>query len=122
MQWLRQAEEWLDGYGRPGWITAMVLGFVIAGPFGLILLGYMIWSGKMGCMSKRNGCGWSRRKPRSSGNTAFDTYREETLRRLEEEQEAFTSYLDRLRRAKDQAEFDQFRAEHSRNQGNPEPA
>ena len=45
---------------------------------------------------------------KSSGNTAFDAYKAETLRRLEDEQEAFESFLQRLRDAKDKAEFDQF--------------
>ena len=47
----------------------------------------------------------------SSGNHAFDEYREETLKRLEEEQEAFKAFLDQLRQAKDKAEFDQFMAD-----------
>lgn len=47
----------------------------------------------------------------SSGNAAFDEYREETLRRLEEEQREFREFLERLRKAKDKAEFDQFMAE-----------
>jgi hypothetical protein len=47
----------------------------------------------------------------SSGNRAFDEYRAETLRRLEEEQKEFGSFLDRLRFAKDKAEFDQFMTE-----------
>jgi hypothetical protein len=47
----------------------------------------------------------------SSGNRAFDEYRAETLRRLEEEQKEFGAYLDRLRFAKDKAEFDQFMTE-----------
>ena len=45
------------------------------------------------------------------GNAAFDDYRAETLRRLEEEQKEFVAYLERLRRARDKAEFDQFMAE-----------
>jgi hypothetical protein len=49
--------------------------------------------------------------PRSSGNHAFDEYRAETLRRLEEEQREFRDFLNRLRHAKDKAEFDQFMAE-----------
>jgi hypothetical protein len=49
--------------------------------------------------------------PPPSGNHAFDEYRAETLRRLEEEQSEFSSYLERLRFAKDKAEFDQFMAE-----------
>jgi len=46
-----------------------------------------------------------------SGNRAFDEYRSETLKRLEEEQREFREFLDRLRMAKDKAEFDQFMAE-----------
>ena len=49
--------------------------------------------------------------PPSSGNHAFDEYRAETLRRLEEEQNDFSSFLERLRFAKDKAEFDQFMAD-----------
>ena len=49
--------------------------------------------------------------PSSSGNRAFDEYRVETLRRLEEEQREFKDFLDRLRHAKDKAEFDQFMAD-----------
>ena len=48
-----------------------------------------------------------------TGNTAFDTYREETLKRLEEERDAFVSFLGQLRAAKDQAEFDQFMSNRS---------
>ena len=46
-----------------------------------------------------------------SGNRAFDAYREDTLRRLEEEATEFRSFLDRLRMAKDKSEFDQFMAD-----------
>jgi hypothetical protein len=57
--------------------------------------------------------GWQR----PSGNHAFDEYREETLRRLEEEQREFMEFLERLRHAKDKAEFDQFMADR---RGRPE--
>jgi hypothetical protein len=46
-----------------------------------------------------------------SGNRAFDEYRADTLKRLEEEQREFREFLDRLRMAKDKAEFDQFMTE-----------
>jgi len=48
----------------------------------------------------------------SSGNRAFDEYRMDTLRRLEEEQKEFREFLDRLRHAKDKEEFDLFMAQH----------
>ena len=44
----------------------------------------------------------------SSGNSAFDAYKAETLRRLQDEQDNFEAFLKRLRDAKDKAEFDQF--------------
>lgn len=53
----------------------------------------------------------------SSGNRAFDEYRAETLRRLEEEQREFKEFLDRLRHAKDKVEFDQFMTERRRQDG-----
>lgn len=49
--------------------------------------------------------------PPTSGNRAFDEYRSETLKRLEEEQREFKDFLARLRFARDRAEFDQFMAE-----------
>ena len=57
----------------------------------------------------------------SSGNRAFDEYREETLRRLEDEQREFTEFLDRLRHARDKAEFDQFMAERAQRPADDEP-
>ena len=54
----------------------------------------------------------------SSGNRAFDEYREETLKRLEEEQREFREFLERLRLAKDRSEFDQFMTDRK---SRPEP-
>jgi Protein of unknown function (DUF2852) len=61
-------------------------------------------------MDARGGSGWWGTPP-SSGNRAFDDYRTETLHRLEEEQREFKEFLERLRFAKDRAEFDQFMAD-----------
>ena len=47
----------------------------------------------------------------SSGNHAFDEYRSETMKRLEDEQREFREFLERLRFAKDKTEFDAFMAE-----------
>jgi hypothetical protein len=46
-----------------------------------------------------------------SGNRAFDEYRSETIRRLEDEAKEFRDFLENLRHAKDKAEFDQFMAD-----------
>jgi len=113
---LRQIEAWLDSIGRGAWIALMVLGFVFTGPFGLILLAYMIWGKKMfgsSCRNRRSHANyrdWSRDTTvgRPSGNTTFDTYKADTLQRLEEEQGAFEAFMQRLREAKDKTEFDSF--------------
>ena len=127
---------------KPLWIAAMVLGFIFWWPVGLALLLFGIWGKRMAF----GGCGWNGgwqrgnwqagpppwagwmnfcggggrgRQSASSGNHAFDEYRADTLRRLEEEQKEFSTFLDRLRFAKDKAEFDQFMAE--RRQRPPAP-
>jgi hypothetical protein len=122
---------------HPGWIVLMILGFVFWWPVGLAILAFTFWSKNMGChggerwqrkmarMEEKMGRmrdrmqgfgGWG---PPSSGNHAFDEYRSETLRRLEEEQREFRDFLDRLRFAKDKAEFDQFMADRRNNPPQP---
>jgi hypothetical protein len=122
----------LDEIGKPAWIGLMVLGFCVFWPVGLAILAFLIWSGRMGCWSRggrgrwhhQHGEGeslaehfrehWRRHQRRRgfppSGNRAFDDYREGILERLESEQQEFREFLDRLRHAKDKAEFDEFMA------------
>lgn len=137
----------LDEGGKFAWIATMIVGFVIFWPIGLAILGYMIWSGRMGCRHYAYGNDmrdewraykheWRERKReirekfraerhrfwgahQSSGNSAFDEYKAETLRRLEEEQAEFNDFLANLRKAKDKAEFDQFMQSR---RGNTQPA
>jgi hypothetical protein len=106
----------------PMWIALMVLGFVLFWPLGLITLVYLIWSGKMMCCIGRIASWksddlkrWSfpHGESRSTGNIAFDEYREMTLKRLEEERREFSQFLEKLRRAKDQEEFDKFMSEQA---------
>ena len=109
---LRRSERWLDERGKGAWIAAMILGFIVFWPVGLALLAYMIWSKRMfnrSCARRTQ----MRAAFKSSGNTAFDAYKHDTLRRLEEEQDAFEAFLQRLRDAKDKAEFDQFMDERT---------
>ncbi len=120
--WLRRAEAWLDDKGTGAWIAAMVLAFIFVWPLGLALLAYMIWSDKMFCSSARRN---HKRKSsvsvsRTSGNAAFDAYKADTLQRLEQEQENFEAFLQRLRDARDKAEFDQFMDERAADAGKPE--
>lgn len=116
--WFARSEAWLDSKGKGAWIAAVVLGFIFFWPVGLALLAYTIWSKRMfGKCSKSRNLGrtsahWNAMKP--SGNRAFDAYKEETLRRLQDEQQNFEAFLERLRAAKDKAEFDEFMEDRSR--------
>ena len=120
--------ERLDEYGKGAWIALTVLGFCVFWPLGLATLIFLMCSGRTRAWKQEsrgrwynmegNNCGWGggwKRDPFSrhntSGNVAFDEYRRETLRRLEEEAKEFTEYLDRLRAAKDKSEFEQFMAD-----------
>ena len=118
----------IDEFGKPAWIVLMILGFWAWWPLGLVILAFIIGSGRMGCWNyhgmnrwqdkmdrmrsnMRSGVDWWGTGSASSGNRAFDDYRADTLRRLEEEQREFKEFLQRLRFAKDRAEFDQFMTE-----------
>jgi hypothetical protein len=131
----------LDDIGKPAWIGLTIASFILFWPLGLVLLGYLIGSGRMACGRNGSGDRWQRRMERmqqrmermqaaaerwgcggyraSSGNHAFDEYRAATLRRLEQEQREFMEFLNRLRHAKDKAEFDQFMAERGRRGNGP---
>ncbi len=125
--WPSQAEAWLDDRGRPAWIAATVLGFVVFWPVGLALLAYLIWSKRMFNRSEGR-CGGRHQSRRmrhgfaSSGNSAFDAYKADTLKRLEDEQEAFAAFLKRLRDSKDKSEFDAFMDDRSRSTPAPDAA
>src|SRR5580704_2239778 len=134
----------LDDIVKPAWIGLMVVSFILFWPAGLVVLGYLIGSGRMGCWTHGRGGPWRRGMERmqqgmeqmrgggagwwggsnqgpSSGNRAFDEYRAETLRRLEDEQRDFFEFLNRLRQAKDKAEFDQFMNDRGRRPEAPPP-
>lgn len=128
------SSRFTDAPWHPFRIVLIVLGFMVWWPIGLAILFYTLWSRKMGCWSndrfeskmqrmqskmdrmrdhmERRGFGFGGFSAPSSGNRAFDEYRMETLRRLEEEQKEFKDFLERLRQAKDKEEFDAFMAQH----------
>lgn len=140
----------LDEFGKPAWIALIVLGFMAFWPLGLAILAFTIWSGRMGCGFYGSQDRWQHKMERmqrkmdwmrarmggapgpswgsgwgtgpSSGNRAFDEYRSETLKRLEDEQREFRDFLERLRMAKDKSEFDQFMNERRNRPSDPPPA
>ena len=136
---LSQRKEWENmsttALIRPAWtpatIALMVIGFMVFWPLGLAMLAYIIWGDRLegfkrdvnratdgvfaGCRRKA----WKAHRP-STGNLAFDEWRDKELERLAEERrrldetlKEFDDYARELRRAKDQEEFDRFMAGRS---------
>ncbi len=117
----------LSDIPRPAWIVLMILGFILFWPIGLAILGYLMWSGQMFCNRSATGKDWRSWKARagamsSTGNQAFDDYRDETLKRLEQEARDFREFVERLRFAKDKEEFDRFMSDRSRRPSEAAPA
>lgn len=129
---------------KPQWgpltIALMVLGFVVFWPLGLAVLAYILWGEMFGGTSDKaerfmnrsrnwaENCGRGNHGFRhggfgqSSGNAAFDEYRAEQLRRLEEERKrldeeinAFQEHMRNLRMARDREEFDRFMRDRNGN-------
>ncbi len=118
---------------RPFEVAAIVLGFFIFWPIGLALLLWKLWSRSWGYQGDlfsfageqgarmRSVFGEASREwggpsfMRSSGNVAFDEWREGELARLEEErrklaeaEREFAEHIVELRRARDREEFENF--------------
>jgi len=126
---------------RPGWtpltIALMVLGFFVFWPLGLAMLAYILWGDRLPEFRRSaegvrddfkrsfRGCGWQGRHEQrhgfgQSGNAAFDDYRaaelkrlDEERRKLDEERAEFDAFVRNLRRARDQEEFDRFKADRN---------
>ena len=77
----------------------------------------------MRCGNKESWQSWKTRSGMtgSTGNRAFDDYREQTLRRLEEDAREFRSFMERLRQAKDKEEFDRFMSQRGPTPTGPGP-
>ena len=127
----------LDEQGRLAWFTVLVVAFWVAWPIGLAIVAFLAITGRLQAWrADMQADGWfnletlfpgrrsmpvrwpARRK--SSGNQAFDHYRDATISRLETEQREFQAFLEKLRQARDKAEFDSFMAER-REKGSDAP-
>jgi Sec-independent protein translocase protein TatA len=127
---------------KPEWsfvtIALMVLGFIMFWPLGLAVLAYIIWGEKFGGSADKAGDWINKNKSRmssckshkgkgyksshhSTGNAAFDEYRQEQMKRLNEERQRldeeineFHDYMRHLHMARDREEFDRFINERKR--------
>jgi biopolymer transport protein ExbB/TolQ len=113
--WLAWAVMWV-----------MVALFWLAWPLTLLIIAAIAWraqsrhwqrAARSGDVQPRADAG------AASGNRAFEEYREETLRRLDEERQNFGAFLERLRKSKDKEAFDRYMSERrGRNIENMRPA
>jgi Protein of unknown function (DUF2852) len=113
-------------------IVLMIIGFAVFWPLGLAMLAWIIWGDEIGAKAeemKGHFRSFRERAPRfhstenfgfqgRTGNAAFDDYRAQELKRLEEERRKleamradFEKFLGELRRVKDQEEFEGFMRE-----------
>jgi hypothetical protein len=101
-------------------IVATVMAFVMFWVAGVILTLAFLWFGLRAILGPRHRTvdeadfGPVVTTPPRSGNTSFGAYREDVLRRLEDEQASFEGFLSRLREAKDSQEFDSFMNDRAR--------
>jgi Protein of unknown function (DUF2852) len=103
-------------------IVTTVMAFVMFWVAGVILTLAFVWFGFRPILGHRPAVHaeaalgpaiTADRMPRS-GNTSFDVYRNDVMRRLEDEQTSFDGFLTRLRDAKDSREFDAFMDDRAR--------
>jgi Protein of unknown function (DUF2852) len=104
---------WWSTYGPAPWMffgPMMMFLFMLAFMVGMLFLMRMMGrraAAEAGPIGPRFGLA-SRPADRPG---AFEQYRDETLRRLDQEQREFQEFIASLRKAKDKAEFEQFMAE-----------
>ncbi|HWA18174.1 MAG TPA: DUF2852 domain-containing protein [Devosia sp.] len=131
---------------KPQWgpltIALMVLGFILWWPLGLAMLAYILWGERFGGSAEKAEAWMSKSRAwcneqshrhhgsygnwgRSSGNAAFDDYRAEQLKRLDEERKRldeeireFHEYMRNLHKARDREEFDRFMNQRGSNRPN----
>ena len=124
-------------------IVLMIIGFAVFWPLGLAMLAWIIWGDEIRAKAddaKEHFRSFSERAPRfrqdgfgfqgRTGNAAFDEYRAQEMKRLDEERRRleamradFEKFLSELRRVKDQEEFDRFMREfRNRTEGGPQPS
>lgn len=127
---------------RPAWtpatIALMVLGFVFFWPLGFAMLAYIIWGDRLPgvkrdihqakdeifskCRRKSEDFSRFTSGMTSTGNSAFDDWRDAELKRLDEERrkldearDEFEAHIRELRRARDREEFERFMRERRNN-------
>ena len=120
----------LDEFGAVAWLAVVAVAALIAWPLGLATFAYLAGSGRLyswrdgrgrmpgtwfnlgvGSPNAMRGRGGNSSRMPPSGNQAFDAYRADAISHLEEEQREFQAFLERLRQARDKAEFDAFMAD-----------
>ena len=116
----------LDELGELAWVPVVLLAAVMAWRSRSALLAGLGGSGRLALRGAQAGLPgnwitgpvaafrWALGIRQTSGNGSFDVYRDDALRRLEDEQREFRAFLARLHQARDRSEFDAYMAERAR--------
>ncbi|CAN1724280.1 DUF2852 domain-containing protein [Hyphomicrobium sp. 1Nfss2.1] len=97
------------------WLVAAL--FWLAWPLVLLVFGVIAWRRQSRYWQQVQSSPASARTTsaqpffKNSGNAAFDEYRADTLRRLDEEREKFRDFLEQRRKARDREAFDRYISE-----------
>jgi len=93
------------------WLVAAL--FWLAWPLVLLVFGAIAWRRQSRYWQQFQSSPGARQTPaqpfsKNSGNAAFEEYRADTMRRLDEEREKFRDFLEQRRQAKDSEAFERY--------------
>ena len=127
----------LSWANKPGFhplkAVAVVAGFGLFPPLGILALGYFLWNSRrhawgqggpayasgLGMMGR---CGGRGMRGRFTGNRAFDEHQMEQINKLREERHAFQEHRNFQSRKRDQEAYDAFRATQAEKPAGDEPS
>ena len=133
-QWGGDLLGWAKQPGfHPLKAVAVVAGFALFLPLGVLTLGYFLWNGRhhawghggaayAGGLGMKRGCGGRGMRGRFTGNQAFDEHQMKQVTKLREERQAFQEHRTEQSRKRDQEAYEAFRTAQADKPAGDEPA
>lgn len=138
--WSRGPQEGSDPLGwakRPGFhplkAVAVVAGFALFQPLGVLTLGYFLWNSRRDAWGQggpafasgpgmKRSCGGRGIRGPFTGNQAFDEHQMEQVNKLREERHAFQEHRTEQSRKRDQEAYEAFRKAQADQPAGDEPS
>ena len=133
-QWGGDPLGWAKQLGfHPLKAVAVVAGFALFPPLGVLTLGYFLWNSRRHAwghdgsanasgLGMKRGCGGRGMRGRFTGNQAFDEHQMEQVNKLREERQAFQEHRAEQSRKRDQEAYAAFRTAQADKPAGDEPA